>query len=63
MANESVKDILCSIIAQAKGFNADVDVHGVYLSELIEMIEYLTNQTSKLKFVVLDMPKKGTKVN
>ena len=63
MDSYSVKDILCNIIAQTSEYNKNIEVHGTRLSELINIIEYLVNQTSKLKTVVLDMPKNELEVN
>jgi len=61
--DESVKDILCNIMAQMNGYNLDIDCHGVRLSELVEIVEYLVNQTSKLKSTLLEMPTKESEIN
>jgi len=50
-------------MAQMNGYNLDIDCHGVRLSELVEIVEYLVNQTSKLKSTLLEMPTKESEIN
>lgn len=57
MFDYNVRDVLCNTMAQLHGYVQDIDAHGVRLTELVEVIEFLVNETSKLKSLVLEMPK------
>ena len=63
MCDYSVRDILCNVIAQSQEYIRDLETHGIRLSELLESIEFLVNEVSKLKSVVLDMPTKDKDIN
>ena len=51
-----VQDILANISAQCSGYNQDIETHGLRLITLVETIEFLVNETSKLKTVLLEVP-------
>ena len=58
MNDYNVKDILAEIVVQTQGFIKDIDCHGIRMSEVVEMIEYLVCQTSKFKTIVLECGKR-----
>lgn len=57
MIKYTVDDILANIIAQTSGYKQDIDKSGLSSSTILEMVEYLTNEVSKLKSIVLELPK------
>lgn len=59
MLDYSVTDVLANITANLYGYKQNIEVHGLRMSELIEIIEFLVNETSKLKSVALEGPKPG----
>lgn len=52
-----VDDVLANIIAQTSGYKQDIDELGLDTAILGEMIEYLVNEVSKLKSILLEIPK------
>ena len=58
MIKYKVDDILANLIAQLSGYKQDMDIIGLKIGDLCEVIELLVNETSKLKSILLEMPSK-----
>jgi len=55
MIKYKVDDIIANITAQLHGYKQNIDEHNINPDILVEVIEFLVNETSKLKSIILEL--------